>query len=414
MLGYKRKWIPVEPYEIGALESWFSDMAAEGLQLYSANTVFATFKETEEKRFLYHLEPKEEGHGDKPPSKQIEFHKNLGWEYVTFIGNYFYIYAAETGTPRPYTDPSKESALYKKYSHKEGFWNLDFAVYIIYTLLIIAVILKEIALLKAKGTYRLVTTSILPFGTVLPLIFSMIPSKRLRGMRRIQKALAAGESQHHEGDWTAPFLHWKHRLFYISIVCMFASFYLPLLPYALSYSDKPVAELKHPLPMISLAEIENDPDFYYVDTYYQRDNSPQSEWWERESGMAYSEISIGAPTQIAFNQAGCIDGKFDDHGYPYASVLWVDYMKLSPFVSPKEYLDEYFAQSWRQDTTRYTYTVLENTPFDYAVLAEGREGTELFIVSGQKLLELSYYYGDADLTAHYNLYEEVLKQDYHR
>ena len=414
MLGYKRKWIPVEPYEIGALESWFSDLSAEGLHLYSANTVFATFKETEEKRLLYHMEPKEEGHGDRPSLKQLEFHKNLGWEYVTFIGNYFYVYAAEEGTPRPYADPSEESVLYKKYSRKERFWNLNFAVYLIYALLIIAIIVKEIALLKANGTYRLVTSSILPFGSLIPLIISMIPSKRLQGMRRIQKALSEGEPQHHEGDWTQPSLRWKHWLFYAGMICLFTSFYLPLLPYAFSYSDKPIEELKHPLPMVALADIENDPDFYYVNTYMQRDGRPKSEWWERESNMAYSDITIGAPTQISFNQAGRIDGKLDDHGYPYESVLWVDYMKLSPFISPKKYLDEYFARSWRQDTTRYTYTVLEDTPFDYAVLVEGIDGTELFIVSDQKILELSYYYGNADLTEHYDLYEKVLKPEYHR
>ena len=130
--------------------------------------------------------------------------------------------------------------------------------------------------------------------------------------------------------------------------------------------------------------------------------------------MAYSDITIGAPTEISFNQAGRIDGKRDATGEPYESVLWVDYKKLSSFVSPKEYLEEYFALPWRQDKNRYTYTVLENTPFDYAVLVENKEGSELFILSGQKVLELSYYYGDADLTEHYDLYEEVLKQEYHR
>ena len=130
--------------------------------------------------------------------------------------------------------------------------------------------------------------------------------------------------------------------------------------------------------------------------------------------MAYSYITIGAPTEISFNQAGRIDGKFDSHGHPYESVLWIDYKKLSSFVSPKEYLEEYFALPWRQNPARYTYTVLEDTPFDYAVLVEHNEGSELFITSGQKVLELNYYYGDADLTEHYDLYEEVLKQDYHR
>ena len=47
MTKCKRRLLPAEPYEIDALESWFSDLSAEGLHVQKANALFATFIEGE-------------------------------------------------------------------------------------------------------------------------------------------------------------------------------------------------------------------------------------------------------------------------------------------------------------------------------------------------------------------------------
>ena len=56
MTKCKRKLLPAEPYEIDALESWFSDLSAEGLHVQKANALFATFIEGEKKRLLFRME----------------------------------------------------------------------------------------------------------------------------------------------------------------------------------------------------------------------------------------------------------------------------------------------------------------------------------------------------------------------
>lgn len=413
-MNYKRKWIPVEPYEIGALESWFSDLSAEGLHLYDTNTFLGTFAVKEPHRMLYHMEPKNVNHDHRPPDSQIERYEAKGWKFVCTMSNYFYIFSAEEGAENLHADGEEESKLY----HNLNKWNFSkpgILLNILSVVMLIALIVLEIYTLSQKSAYRLVMDMEMPFEKIPLYIFGLlVPFQRYLGLKRVQDDLRDGVPLHQKTDWEDFVLQRNHKLHYAGCVLLVLSFLVPFLPWMVSYSDKPIEELKHPLPMVALADIENDPDFYYVDTYMQRDGRPKSEWWERESGMAYSDITIGAPTEISFNQAGRIDGKFDSHGHPYESVLWIDYKKLSSFVSPKEYLEEYFALPWRQNPARYTYTVLEDTPFDYAVLVEHNEGSELFITSGQKVLELNYYYGDADLTEHYDLYEEVLKQDYHR
>ncbi len=158
--------------------------------------------------------------------------------------------------------------------------------------------------------------------------------------------------------------------------------------------------------MISLAELENNPDFYAVDSYYQRDGNAKEDWWEREANLVNSYPTFGSPVDLAYNQAGRISDKTDATGRPYESVLWVEYRRLAPFLSPKEYIKEYLGRAYET----YETTALEDTPFDYALLAKGKNHTRLYLVSGQTLLELDYYYGDADLTKHYDLYEKALKE----
>lgn len=412
-MRYVRKLIPVEPYEIDALERWFSDLSAEGLHLYAANTFFATFEEKEEKRMIYRMEAKLDGLPDRPADKEKESHKEKGWEFVTELGKYFFIYAAEEGTADYFDNPKEESKCYQTYAKKERFWNSPLFLYCFYGLLIAAFVIGEILSLRHKTAYDWVHDMELPFDTLPMILFSLFPGQRLAGMQRLQKSLAEGNPHPQDGDWMDTRLRWKHRLHYMGYIGLLASFFFPLLPWAFTFSDKPIEELKHPLPMVSLAELENDPDFYSVETYYQRDNGPKEEWWEREANRAYSEPSIGAPMDISFNQAGRIDGKLDASGEPYESVLWVDYKELSSFVSPTEYLEEDL-QFRRSDGRGWTCTTLTDTPFDYAVLAEEGDITELYLISGQKILELTYYYGDVDLTEHYDLYEKVLQQEYKR
>ena len=117
---------------------------------------------------------------------------------------------------------------------------------------------------------------------------------------------------------------------------MIAFVLLPFLPNVFSFSDRPIAEVKQPLPMISLAELENDPDFYAMDSYYQRDDGPEIEWWEREANLVNSYPTFGSPVDLAYNQAGRIPNQTDALGEPYESVLWVEYRRLAFFLSPKK------------------------------------------------------------------------------
>ena len=405
MTKCKRKLLPAEPYEIDALESWFSDLSAEGLHVQKANALFATFIEGEKKRLLFRMEPKQAGALstlDKIKTEERHAqHKEKGWSFVCKLDQ-FYVYAAEEGTADYFATPEEEGAYYPDSLKGNKFFNFIH----IENLLIVVLIAAYIFVLHRQTTYDWVEGFANPFCNLPVLFFAILAGRRSRGFVKLQRSLAAGEPHHQPTDWQAPHLRRKHRLYYVCVAGMIAFVLLPFLPNVFSFSDRPIAEVKQPLPMISLAELENDPDFYAVDSYYQRDDSPEIEWWEREANLVNSYPTFGSPVDLAYNQAGRIPNQADALGEPYESVLWVEYRRLAFFLSPKEYIKEYLGRAYET----YETTALEDTPFDYALLAKGKNHTRLYLVSGQTLLELDYYYGDADLTKNYDLYEKALKE----
>ena len=405
MTKCKRKLLPAEPYEIDALESWFSDLSAEGLHVQKANALFATFIEGEKKRLLFRMEPKQAGALstlDKIKAEERHAqHKEKGWSFVCKLDQ-FYVYAAEEGTADYFATPEEEGAYYPDSLKGNKFFNFIH----IENLVIVVLIAAYIFVLHRQTTYDWVEGFANPFCNLPVLFFAILAGRRSRGFVKLQRSLAAGEPHHQPTDWQAPHLRRKHWLYQVWMLGIIAFIFLPFLPNVFSFSDRPIAEVKQPLPMISLAELENNPDFYAVDSYYQQDDGPEIEWWEREANLVSSYPTFGSPVDLAYNQAGRISDKTDDTGGPYESVLWVEYRRLAFFLSPKEYIKEYLGRAYET----YETTALEDTPFDYALLAKGKNHTRLYLVSGQTLLELDYYYGDADLTKHYDLYEKAVKE----
>ena len=405
MTKCKRRLLPAEPYEIDALESWFSDLSAEGLHVQKANALFATFIEGEKKRLLFRMEPKQAGALsalDKIKAEERHAqHKEKGWSFVCKL-DYFYVYAAEEGTADYFATPEEEGAYYPDSLKGNKFFNFIH----IENLLLVVLIAAYIFILHRQTTYDWVEGFANPFCNLPVLFFAILAGRRSRGFVKLQRSLAAGEPHHQPTDWQAPHLRRKHWLYQVWMLGIIAFIFLPFLPNVFSFSDRPIAEVKQPLPMISLAELENDPDFYAVDSYYQRNDGPEIEWWEREANLVSSYPTFGSPVDLAYNQAGRIPNQTDALGEPYESVLWVEYRRLAFFLSPKEYIKEYLGRAYET----YETTALEDTPFDYALLAKGKNHTKLYLVSGQTLLELHYYYGDADLTKHYDLYEKALKE----
>ena len=174
MTKCKRRLLPAEPYEIDALESWFSDLSAEGLHVQKANALFATFIEGEKKRLLFRMEPKQDAIFPALDESQAEErnaqHREKGWSFVCGL-NRFYVYAAEEGTADYFATPEEEGAYYPDNLKGNKFFNSIYAE----LLVIVVLIAAYIFVLHRQTTYDWVEGFANPFCNPLILVLPYLP-----------------------------------------------------------------------------------------------------------------------------------------------------------------------------------------------------------------------------------------------
>lgn len=108
-----RKMCPCPSYDIEGIESWLTDMAAEGWILdKDCWIVFGVFgfKKEEPQRYSYRLEPAPgkgsffDSDNDKSSCEQVEIARTYGWEYVLQYSNFYIYYTADMETRELNTD----------------------------------------------------------------------------------------------------------------------------------------------------------------------------------------------------------------------------------------------------------------------------------------------------------------------
>ena len=229
MTKCKRKLLPAEPYEIDALESWFSDLSAEGLHVQKANALYATFTEGEKKRLLFRMEPKQDGIfpalDESKAEERNAQHREKGWSFVCGL-NRFYVYAAEEGTADYFATPEEEGAYYPDSLKGNKFFNFIH----IENLLLVVLLAAYIFILHRQTTYDRVEGFANPFCNLPVLVFAILAGRRSRGFVKLQRSLAAGEPHHQPTDWQTARLRWKHRFHYVCVIGMITFLLLPFLP----------------------------------------------------------------------------------------------------------------------------------------------------------------------------------------
>lgn len=185
MTKCKRKLLPAEPYEIDALESWFSDLSAEGLHVQKANALYATFTEGEKKRLLFRMEPKQDGIfpalDESKAEERNAQHREKGWSFVCGL-NRFYVYAAEEGTADYFATPQEEGAYYPDNLKGNKALNNRYTELLLTLLMIAGFIYITLRL----TTYEWVTGSTSPVCNPAFLLLVIFSGQRIRGAIRLQ------------------------------------------------------------------------------------------------------------------------------------------------------------------------------------------------------------------------------------
>ena len=103
------KFYMTDVSRMGEMESWLTDMAAQGLHLVKLGwgTIFATFKKGEPADIHYRIDI--DFHPDAPKKDKIALYEESGWEFVCKMGSWQQIYRSPEArnAPELHTDPAE-------------------------------------------------------------------------------------------------------------------------------------------------------------------------------------------------------------------------------------------------------------------------------------------------------------------
>ena len=195
---------PCPPYDAEGMESWLSDMAAQGWKLEPDDFFFgiASFLRTEPAPVRYRLEasPKKvsawDDDGGVPDREAWELNTDCGWEYAGRRGQFFIYRTADPGIRELHTDPQVQALAVKAVEKRQlrGFLGL------------LAVLLLHWLLRFWKGLSLLVTA--VWVGLPMMLLFVLLILLPLCGflaevlyLGRLKRKLLAGSPPDRKKDW---------------------------------------------------------------------------------------------------------------------------------------------------------------------------------------------------------------------
>jgi len=401
-MKYKRKLIPVNLMNIPAMESWLTDMAAEGLFLHSLGPYRAKFTEGEPKKLAYRIEPiPAEDHGfyvnnirnafvsskdgkkaltvEEKNSRMIELYDEFGWQYIYPINQLFCVFRAkEENTPELHTDPVAQSEAYGRiYQRQKKGLLLTLPFFLAMILWCLYLTFWD------DNLYYSVTSGSSLWFCALGLSITVFAlSREVKAFRHIRDRLQEGIAMEHDTDWQ------KHAGFYKTIIILY---HILLLCFAFSgfywtrqWWDMPLQDAKQPLPYVSLETIETDPNFV-LNEY---------DGWDNEVRFTTSFLD---PTQYEIRQDGTVpDRRWNDDSGIYSPSISVEYHDLRFEFLAKPFYDAMI--KWHiYDETGFARIYDEN--IDEGV-CYGEDGSKKILFrKGDKVMAF-FYYGHDDVMAH--------------
>ena len=401
-MKYKRKLIPVNLMNIPAMESWLSDMAAEGFYLHSLGPHVAKFTEGEPRKLAYRIEPlpvedngfyvnnirnafSAEKDGKKPLTveeknrRMTELYDEFGWEQVCKLSQLFCIFRAkEEDTPELHTDPVAQSEAYGRiYNRQKKGLLLTLPVFLALILwcLYLTVWDDNFYYSVKSGSGLLVCAASLLFT-----VFAL--SKEAKSFRHIRDRLQDGIAMEHDADWQ------KGSAFYKARILCYHLFLICLIIYGYAQFgqrwDMPLAEANQPLPYLSLEAIETDPNFLLG----------EYDGWDNEVRFS---TSFFAPIQYEIRQEGTVpDKRWNDDSGIYSPSIKVEYYDLRFVFLAKPFYDAMVKWHIYDETG---FAPIDDETIDEGVVY-GENGSKKILFRRDDKVMAFFYYGQDDILTH--------------
>ena len=386
------KFRPGDYYRIGEHESWFSDMAAQGLHLKKMGHVFARFIIGEPKNMRYRIDVSKD---EDISLEQKDLYAESGWDFVASYGD-FNVYSSsdEIIAPELHTDPA-EQAYSLQELHKKLIKNVWIVV--VYTVLMLAILSTPLWLPNGTFTLSLIEGSSILLPLVISILYLLYESiSGLISIRNLRQDLIEGKPINHHAPWKS-----QQRIkTTIAIVYFLLVGYVVVMPFIqIAISETHILpEAKTDLPIIRLADVENNPELIRKD----------SEELDRDINIYTINGSFLAPIQYQSHEYGIVPDKMWSDGsgtYSPSIHTWI-FQTRSPVLSKSLVAD--LVKRYGLLYKGGEFDEIEHPDFDILIIHDVDDVMEIFAAKGNNVIHIKYY-GDKDIgtlievTAYYTL-----------
>ena len=375
---------PSDFWRIGEHESWFTDMAARGFFLKKMGIHFARFEQGEPRDMRYRIEV---SINKRIPAEQIEMYRESGWNYVTSYGH-FHVFSspAELDAPELHTDPAEQSYTLKELDKKLA-WNAGSAVI---GMILMFAMMFSIWFLDGTPTYILVDGSMIT-QTFLTIFLAYTAYHSLRAalsIRDLRKKLVEGKHIDHQASWKKHHRIHTAAAFLFTVVVGLGA----IIPFVQLSKMETVTlpEGSIDLPIVRLADVENDPNMVREEAGYMSDDV---DWGNRLT----SEWSLMAPVKYESDESGVVPGKlWEDLSGEYSPSIHTEYYQLR-FPSMAENLVTDLVERYRYDNSLDDYVEKKHPDLDLLVVYTEEDMNKVFAAKGDSVMYVRYHgYADVD------------------
>ncbi|MGE4284169.1 MAG: DUF2812 domain-containing protein [Clostridia bacterium] len=364
-----------DSFAIGRNESWFSDMAKEGLHLKKIGRIFIYFEKGQSKNTKYRIDILKE----KPSQEQIDIYHDCGWDLITKGGD-FYIFSAQelSHTPELHTDPVEQSYSLSDLNKRLRnnlilvsiamlwFLGMIFSIYFIG---------RTPFLYMVQGQFvqqmLLVIVELYVFHTVI---------RNYIAIRNLKKSLFLGKPINHKENWRKARLINGILAGLFLPIALFAVF-IPFIEIAKS-ENHALPETNTNLPIIRLADIEQNPNLKRK-AGYSRDGI---DWGNRVS----FDWSLLAPIQYEITEHGIVENEmWSDNSGKYSPSIQTNFYDLTFSKIADGLVEDLIKRNiYKPDTI---VKELKTTEFDRIYIAEEDIEKQIFAILADKVIYIRYF-----------------------
>lgn len=376
---------PSDYWRIGEHESWFADMATKGLHLKKMGIHFAKFDKGEPKKMRYRIDVSIK---KKITSEQIQMYSESGWDYVTSY-SFFHVFSspAELDAPELHTDPAEQSYTLKELDKKLA---MNAGIVFVSMILIIGM-LSAIWFLDGTPTLVIVGGGAIQ-QTILAIFIgysAYISIQASISIRALRRNLIEGKPIDHHAPWK------KHYRLHSTIAFLFTvvvglSAIIPFVQLG-KMDTKTLPEVSLDLPIVRLADVEDNPALVRREPSYVSDNV---DWGNRYS----YDWSPLAPVQYDTDEQGVVPGKmWEDGSGEYSPAIHTQVYQLNiPALADNLISD--LIERYRYEESREDFVETVHPNLDFLIVHEEKNTKEVFASKGKAVMRVRYY-GYADINS---------------